>query len=131
MIKPLSLILCSEEHEKIHMAAMTATLAVVSERKVSVFVSMGAIFSFFKRPPTGIRFNGGNFSKLMLEDNAPDAIALLRQGKEFGELSVYVCSMALDVTGIDKTELIPELFDEVIGLTKFLADSERSQLTVF
>ena len=131
MTKPLSIILCSEEHEKIQMAAMTATIAAVSEREVSVFVSMGAIFSFCIESPNGHRFSGGTFSKLMLEKNAPDALDLLKQGREFGKLSLYVCSMALDITGIDEAALIPNLFDEVIGLTNFLADSEDSQLTVF
>ena len=131
MTKPLSIILCSEEHEKIQMAAMTATIAAVSEREVSIFVSMGAVFSFCLQSPKGHRFSGGTFSELMLEKNAPDALDLLKQGKEFGKLSLYVCSMALDITGIDEGALIPDLFDEVIGLTKFLADSEDSQLTVF
>ena len=131
MAKPLSIILCSEEHEKIQMAAMTATIAAVSEREVSIFVSMGAIFSFCIESPKGDRFSGGTFSQFMLENNAPDALDLLKQGKEFGKLSLYVCSMALDITGINEAALIPNLFDEVIGLTKFLADSEDSQLTVF
>ena len=110
---------------------MTATVAAVSEREVSIFVSMGAVFSFCLESPKGHRFRGGTFSELMLEKNAPDALDLLKQGKEFGKLSLYVCSMALDITGIDEGALIPDLFDEVIGLTKFLADSEDSQLTVF
>ena len=72
-----------------------------------------------------------NVYKRQLEKNAPDALDLLKQGKEFGKLSLYVCSMALDITGIDEGALIPDIFDEVIGLTKFLTDSEDSQLTVF
>ena len=131
MTKPLSIILCSEEHEKIQMAAMTAALAAVSERQVSMFVSMGAVFSFCIESPKGRKFSGGTFSELMLEKNAPNALDLLKQGKELGKLSLYLCSMALDITEIDETALIPNLFDEVIGLTKFLADSEDSQLAVF
>ena len=131
MTKPLSILLCSGEHEKIQMAAMMASIAAVSDRKTTIFVSMNAIYSFLAKPVQTNRYKGAEFSELMLKKKVPDAIELLRQGKGLGELSIYICSMALDVTEFDVSEMVPEVIDDVMGLTKFLSDSEEAQLVVF
>ena len=125
---PLFIVLCSPEHEKLQMAGMMASVGAVSERPVKLFVSMNAIFAFEKDISDEKRYQGGRFSKLMLEKNAPDAINLLRQGKELGDLEVYACSMALDVSGIGEGDLVEDLFDGALGLTKFLSDAEAGQL---
>jgi len=126
----LYILLCSGEHEKIQMAAMTASLAAVSDRQVNVFVSMNALTSFQKNPSGG-RYSGGEFSKLLQRRKAPDAIELFGQGKMLGEMSVYACSMALDIGELELDDLVDELFDGAGGLTKFLADAESGQFVVF
>lgn len=125
---PLFIVLCSPEHEKLQMAGMLASVGAVSDRPVKLFVSMNAIFAFRKDIPDEQRYQGGEFSKLLIEKKAPDAINLLHQGKELGDLEVYACSMALDVSGIEEGDLIPDLFDGTVGVTKFLSDAEAGQL---
>ncbi|HJM49428.1 MAG TPA: DsrE/DsrF/DrsH-like family protein [Alphaproteobacteria bacterium] len=128
---PLYIMLCSAEHEKIQMAAMTASVAAVSERPVQLFVSMGAIFAFDAQADAEERYRGGEMSDLMKAKKAPDAIELLRQGRDFGELSVYACSMALDINGWDEERLVEGVFDGALGLTRFLSDAESGQLMTF
>jgi len=128
--KPLFLLLCSGEHEKIQMAAMIASVAAVSERPVQLFVSMNAVLSFKKAASGDERYQGGTFSKLMRDKKAPDAIGLFGQGKALGDLSIYACSMALDVSGLEMEDLVEELFDGPLGLTKFLSDAESGDLVV-
>jgi peroxiredoxin family protein len=128
--KPLFLLLCSGEHEKIQMAAMLASVAAVSERPVQLFVSMNAFLAFRKGLSEDERYQGGTFSMLMREKKAPDAIELLGQGKALGDLSVYACSMALDVAGLQIDDLVENLFDGPLGLTKFLSDAELGDLVV-
>ena len=127
---PLFILLCSGEHEKIQMAAMTASVAAVSERRVEVFVSMNAVRAFAKHVASGARYQGGAFSNLLKEKQAPDAIELFRSGKELGELKIWACSMALDVQGWDADHLVEGLFDGPLGLTKFLSDAENGQFIV-
>ena len=128
--KPLFLLLSSGEHEKIQMAAMMASVAAVSERPVQVFVSMNAFLAFKKGLAADERYRGGTFSKLMMEKKAPDAIGLFGQGKALGDLSMYACSMALDVSGLEMSDLVDDLFDGALGLTKFLSDAESGDLVV-
>lgn len=126
--KTLFIVLCSGEHEKIHMAAMMASVAAVSNRKVQLFISMNAIYAFERGAPAEQRYQGGAFSKLMLEKNAPDTMTLLGQGKMFGEMEVHACSMALDMLGWTTENLTEDLFEGELGLTKFLSDAEEGDL---
>ncbi len=123
---PLFVVLSSGEHEKIQMAGMIASIAAVSERPVQVFVSMNAMFAF--RKDSQGQFQGGEFSKLLTEKNAPDPIQLFQQGKMLGDMKIVPCSMAMDITGWPQNEFVEDLFDPPVGLTKFLADAESGQL---
>jgi len=126
--KPLFVVLCSAEHEKLQMAAMLASVAAVSDRPVNLFVSMNALLVFKKGLGDDERLQGGTMSRLMREKKAPDPITMIRQGKMLGQLSVHACSMALDVTGLKLGDLEPDLFDDQLGLTKYLADAEAGEL---
>lgn len=124
----LYILLCSGEHEKVQMAAMIASVAAVSDRPVEVFVSMNALLAFVKDVPLDKRFYGATYSKLLKEKKAPDPIGLFRQGREFGDLKLWACSMALDLQGWDIDNLEDGLFNDSLGLTKFLSDTENGQL---
>ncbi len=125
---PLYIMLCSSERDKFQMAAMSATIAAVSERPVHVFVSMGAIKAFKKDLAPAQRYAQSPFSQELTDKNAPDPVELLSQGKMLGELSVYACSMVMDVLEWDDADLTQDLFDGQMGLTKFLSDAENGQL---
>jgi len=128
--KTLHIALCSGEHEKIHFAAMMASVAAVSNRKVELFVSMNAIYAFGRDTAAADRYQGGAFSKLMLEKKAPDTMELLGQGKMLGDMTAYACSMALDLLGWTTDNLVEGMFDGELGLTKFLSDAEEGDLIV-
>ena len=125
---PLYIMLCSGEREKLQMAAMIASVGAVSERPVEVFVSMNAILAFAKEASAAhARYHGGRVLQVIEDKHAPDAMTLLRQGKELGDLKLWACSMALDVKGWELDDLVPGLFDGALGLTKFLSDAENGQ----
>jgi peroxiredoxin family protein len=128
--KTLYITLCSGEHEKIHMAAMMASVAAVSGRKVELFVSMNAMYAFGRATDPAKRYQGGPFSELMLEKKAPDTLNLFSQGKMLGDMKAYACSMALDLLGWTPDDLVEDLFDGELGLTKFLSDAEEGDLIV-
>lgn len=126
--RPLFILMCSEEHEKIQMAAMMASVAAVSETPVRVFISMGAIYAFREELSGTPRYQGGRFSHEMKERKAPDPIMLFEQGKMLGDMTVHACSMALDILGWKEGDLVNGVVDGAMGLTKFLSDAEEGQL---
>ena len=123
----LFILLCSDQHERLQMAAMIASVAAVSDRPVQVFVSMNALVLFGKDTPADKRYQGGAFSRLLKEKHAPDVLKLFEQGKELGDLKMWACSMALDIQGWEMGHLVEGLFDGALGLTKFLSDAENGQ----
>jgi peroxiredoxin family protein len=125
---PLYILLCSGEHEKIQMAAMTASVAAVSERPVHVFISMNAMYVFKNGVSADERYQGGAFSQVLKEKNTPDAIMLFEQGRMLGEMTMHACSMAMDVLAWEESDLEEGLFDGAMGLTRFLSDAETGQL---
>lgn len=129
--KTLFIALCSGEHEKLHFAAMMASVAAVSNRKVQLFVSMDAMYAFERGLSPENRYKGGPFSRLMQEKKAPDTMTLFGQGKMLGDMEVYACSMAMDLLGWNLDNLIEDFFDDELGLTKFLSDAEEGDLIVF
>ncbi len=124
----LFILLISPEHEKIQMAAMMASVGAVSERPVTILVSMNALLCFERGLSSEECYKGGRMSEVMKDKGVPDAINLLQQGKDLGEMSVYACSMALDVQGWSIDNLTQGLFDGPLGLTKFLVDAEQGQM---
>ncbi len=112
---PLYILLCSGEHEKLQMAAMMAAVGAVSERPVEVFVSMNAILAFAKNATEAERYRGGAFSQLLKKKRAPDALDLLRQGRELGDLKLWACSMALDVQGWGMEQLVERIVRRAAG----------------
>lgn len=124
---PLFILLCSGEHEKLQMAAKVASLVAVSDRPVEVFVSMNAILAFARDTPEDQRYKGGAFSRSLHDKHVPSAAELFQQGKEFGGLKIWACSMALDIQGWEIGHLVEGLFDGALGLTKFMSDAESGQ----
>jgi peroxiredoxin family protein len=127
--KPLYIMLCSGEHEKIQLAAMIASVAAVSDRPVEVFVTMNAVLAFERGKAPAERYHGGHFHDLFMTKKVPDAIELFGQGKMLGDLKMWVCSMVLDLKHWEiEKDLAEDLFDGPAGLAKFLADAESGEL---
>jgi len=125
---PLFIMLSSVDRDKLQLASMIASVAAVSERPVHVFVSMGAIKVFAKTASGNDRYGDSAFNAELCEKNAPDPIDMFGQGKMLGDMKVWACSMVLDVLGWDESNLVDDLFDGQMGLTKFLSDAEEGQL---
>jgi len=125
---PLYIILSSADRDKLQLASMIASVAAVSERPVHVFVSMGAIKVFDKSANGNDRYGDSAFNAELCDKNAPDPIEMFSQGKMLGDMTMWACSMVLDVLGWDESHLVEDLFDGQMGLTKFLSDAEEGQL---
>ena len=129
MSPPMFLICQSGQRETLQFAAMTASVAAVSGRPVTVFLSMNAL-AHFLRSPSPAAPAGGPMGELLATRNAPPFEQLFRQAVELGDARILACSMAMDVMGITEADLAPHVAG-VAGLTGFLSDAEAGQLLVF
>lgn len=128
--RPLYIVLASPEHEKIQLAATMTAVAAVSRRDTNVMVSMNALQFFLKGLTPEQRYRGGELSIKLLEKNAPDAMELFRQGRKLGGSKMYACSLVMDLNEWELDDLEDGLFEESLGMTKFLSAAEQGELIV-
>jgi peroxiredoxin family protein len=115
--------------EKLQFAAMTASVAAVCGRPVSVFLSMNALPFFLKDPPKAAA-NEGALGEMMDAKKAPSFQHIFEQAVDLGDAKIHACSMAMDVMGLREDQLAG-CVSGPLGLTKYLNDAEGGQIVVF
>ena len=126
----LAIIIASEEYEKSHVASMIASVAAVSGVNVSVFVTMNAVYNYLKENVEKKNFTGGKIYRQIKEKKAAMFYELFDQAKMLGGLKIYVCSMVMDILGIEKDDLI-DIVDDNLGLAAFLGIMEGAETITF
>lgn len=123
----LALILMSEDLEKLHAGSLVGSVASMSGMKVNVFVTMNALAPFHKKNFDEADFKYGVVGKEILAKKIPLFDHLLQEGKDFGEVNVYGCALAMDLMEWKKEDMI-DVFDDVIGVTAFLGMTNNAQV---
>ncbi len=126
---PLFVVCLSGARERLQFAAMTVSVAAVSARPVTVFLSMNALPHFLKSPPPEAATEGP-FGALLAARNVPAVLHLFEQAVELGDARIHACSMAMDVMGVEQDQLAPMVAGPM-GLTQFLSEAEAGQIAVF
>lgn len=126
-----AIVLASGELERIQAVSMIGSVAASSDTPVEVFVTMNALTAFEKERVEGGDFQvGGPVGQAMLSqegDDVPMFTEQLAQAKELGPLTVYACSMAMDIMGTDLDDYA-DVFDEVLGVAGFIARASDKQV---
>ena len=125
----VAVIVTSGYREKLQMAAMVASVAAVSGSRVTVFLSMNAL-AFFQKGASRPAPCEGDFGKLLETKKAPEFMMLFESAAELGDAKIHPCSMAVDVMGLDPSDL-QDFVAEPLGLTKFLEDASAGQVYTF
>ncbi len=129
MAVPIFIVCQNGSRESLQFAAMTASVAAVSGRAVTVFLSMNALRHFLRRPSAPAP-TAGAMGELLEARKAPRFEDLFQQAVELGDAKIYACSMAMDLLEVDENDLAEHLAGR-LGLTKFLSDAEAGQLLAF
>jgi len=130
MAEKLAIMIVSEEYEKSHVASMIASVAAVSGIEVSIFVTGNAVYNFLKKNVEQKNFTGGKLYDLIKEKKAALFYELFDQAKMLGGLKIYVCSMVMDILGLEKDDLI-DIVDDHLGLAAFLGIMEGAETITF
>lgn len=126
-----ALVLASGELERIQAVSMIGSVAATSDVPVEVFVTMNALSAFeTDRIESGDFQVGGPVGEAMLSeggDEVPLFTEQLAQAKEIGPLSIYACSMAMDLMGTEMNDYA-DVFDEELGVAGFLSHASDKQV---
>lgn len=125
----ICILVTSGSREKLQMAGMLASVGAVSGSEVLVFLSMNALTPFVKDRIDDIPAEG-ELGQLILDKQAPPFLQLFEQAVELGDAKVHPCSMAMDVLGVGRDDLLSFL-GAPLGLTKFLSEAQGAQTWSF
>uniref|UniRef100_A0A7C3MDF2 Peroxiredoxin n=1 Tax=Archaeoglobus fulgidus TaxID=2234 RepID=A0A7C3MDF2_ARCFL len=122
----LAIVLASGELEKVQAASIIAsTAATLGE--VMLFATMDGLMAFKKDVVMNKAWKAGELGRGMIQANAPLFVDILKQAKEVGNLKVYACGMVMDMLKMNLDEFV-DVFDDVIGVTKFLGMIEDAKV---
>jgi peroxiredoxin family protein len=110
----ISIVVASGERERLQMAAMIASVGAVSGDEVCVFVSMNAL-QYFRTRASEHAPSEGEFGKLLEQKNAPPFKQLFHSAAELGDAKIHPCSMAVDVLGVQQSDLEPWVAEPLGG----------------
>ncbi|MFC7133540.1 MULTISPECIES: DsrE/DsrF/DrsH-like family protein [Salinibaculum] len=126
-----AIVLASSELERVQAVSMIGSIAASSDTPVEVFVTMNGLTAFEKERVEGGDFDvAGPVGQAMLTsegDEMPIFTEQLAQAKEIGPMSVYACSLAMDVMDTDLDDYV-DVFDEVLGVAGFLSKARDKQV---
>jgi peroxiredoxin family protein len=126
-----AIVLASSELERIQAVSMIGSIAASSDTPVEVFVTMNGLTAFERERVEGGDFDvAGPVGQAMLRsdgDEMPLFTEQLAQAKDLGPLSVYACSMAMDVLDTDLDDYV-DVFDDVLGVAGFLSHARDKQV---
>ncbi|WP_458208477.1 DsrE/DsrF/DrsH-like family protein [Haladaptatus sp. NG-SE-30] len=117
-----AIVLASEDIEKIQAASIIGSVAAASDIPVDIFVTMNGLNPFEKEAVEHMDFKGGRVAEAMMtatEVHVPLFTEQLEQAKELGPLSVYACTMAMDMLGNTLDDYV-DVFDDELGVAGFL-----------
>lgn len=117
----INMMVLSNDYAKIHAAAMLTAVAATYGKPIKIFVSMEALPAFHKDPAVSGTVAQGSVARKIIETGgAASFLDLFRQGKELGDVTLYACSMVLDLYHWTLDDLV-DIFDNTLGVAGFLA----------
>lgn len=121
--KSMNLMLVSGEYGKLQMAAMFAAIAASYGNAVRIFVSMEALPAFHRDPEIAGSIVQGPVARTLIQQGGASFLELFRQSKDLGDVTLYACSLVMDVYHGTLSDLV-DLFDDTLGVAGFLAKVE-------
>lgn len=119
----INIIVLSGDYAKIHAAAMITMVASSLGQPINVFVSMEALPAFHKDSAIRATVGQGPVAAKIQASGGEDYLTLLQRAKEFGDVTIYACSLVMDLHGWTLADMAP-VFDDTLGINGFLAKAE-------
>jgi peroxiredoxin family protein len=124
-----AIVLASGELERVQAVSTISSIAAASGIPIDVFVTMNGLLPFEDGAVAAGNVEAGPVGQAMLDSEADEVPLFTEQfaeAKEIGELTVYGCTLAMDLLDWELADL-DDVVDETLGVAGFLnkaADKE-------
>ena len=125
-----AIVIATEDFEKITASSIISSVAAASDVPVDVFVTMNGLRAFEREVVDTHDFDMGPLGEAMLaheDTDVPLFTEQFAQAKEIGPLSVYACTMAMEMWGRELDDYV-DVFDGELGVSGFLGKAEDKQV---
>ncbi|WP_227134182.1 DsrE family protein [Halorubellus salinus] len=125
-----AIVIATEDFEKITASSIISSVAAASDVPVDIFVTMNGLRAFEREVVDIHDFDMGPLGEAMLtheDTDVPLFTEQFAQAKEIGPLSVYACSMAMEMWGRELDDYV-DVFDDELGVSGFLGKAEDKQV---
>jgi len=125
-----AIVLASKDLERIQAVSIIGSVAAASDVPVDVFVTMDGLRAFENETVDELDWERGPVGEAMLEADAAEVplfFTQFAQAKEIGPLSVYACSMAMELMGNTLEDYV-DVFDDELGVAGFLNRAADKQV---
>jgi len=133
--KKLALIVHSGTMDRLYCAFILGSTATAMGMEVHVYFTFWGLAALVKGGfekaglPATYKHMEAQMKKKLAEMKYPSLVEMLRRMKTSGLLKIYACSPSMEMFGIKREDLIPEV-DQIAGATAFLDVASDAQVTL-
>lgn len=125
-----AIVLASGEIGRVQAVSIIGSVAAASDVPVDVFVTMDGLLAFEAGALESGNVEAGPVGQAMLEsdgDEVPPYTEQFAQAKAVGDLTIYGCTMAMDLLDLELDDL-DDVVDETMGVAGFLNEAADKQV---
>ncbi len=134
--KKLAIIVHSGTMDKLIPVFMLASTGGAMDVEVHLFFTFWGLDALKKgglenaKLPGVMSVGTGMMKDNMKKAKVPNLTEMLRMCRETGKVKIYACSTTMELMGVKKDELIPEV-DDIVGAASFLSVAMDSDVQLF
>jgi peroxiredoxin family protein len=134
--KKMAIIVHSGSLDRLYPVFMLSSTGGVMDVEVSLFFTFWGLNALKKDGLESAGLSGimavgtGMMKDKIREAGVPTLTDLLKMCRQTGNVKIYACSTTMEIMGVKKEELIPEV-DDIVGAASFLSIALESDVQLF
>jgi peroxiredoxin family protein len=136
LTKKMAIIVHSGTMDKLYPVFMLSSTGGAMDVEVNLFFTFWGLNTIKKGGLDGAKLPGimsvstGMMKGKMKDARVPPLVDLLKMCRETGKVKIYACSTTMEIMGVKKEDLIPEV-DDIVGAASFLSIALDSDVQLF
>jgi peroxiredoxin family protein len=134
--KKMAIIVHSGSLDKLYPVFMLSSTGAAMDVETHLFFTFWGLMALKKGGlesaglPSHMTMDTGMMKGMIKDAKVPTLTELLKMCRQMGNVKIYACSTTMEIMGVKKEDLIPEV-DEIVGAATFLAIALDSDVQLF
>ncbi len=134
--KKMAIIVHSGSLDKLYPVFMLSSTGGVMDVEVSLYFTFWGLMALKKGGlesaglPEGMMVDTQTMKNMVKAAHVPTLPELLKMSRQTGNVKIYACSTTMEIMGVKKEDLIPEV-DDIVGAASFLSIALDSDVQLF